>query len=81
MQPFKKYFRLYKYLRNWSASWQQPNKVFKFLPSDSLDITSYATKLPEKEKQMLIEILINLKIWKWSQQLAIETVHIINSWA
>jgi len=80
MQPFKKYIRLYKYLRNWSASWQQPNKVFKFLPSHSLDITSYAIKLPEK-KTNFIEILINLEIWKSSQQLAIETVHTINSWA
>jgi len=32
---------------------QQPNKVFKFLWSHSLYITSYATKLPEKESEKL----------------------------
>jgi len=36
---------------NICATDQQPNKVFKFLRSHSHDITSYATKLPEKEKK------------------------------
>jgi len=52
MQPFKNildYINIY-------ATDQQPNKLFKFLRSHSLDITSYATKLPEKEKKVKCKI-------------------------
>jgi len=51
MQPFK---NILDYI-NICATDQQPNKMFKFLRSHSLDITSYATKLPEKKERKMLK--------------------------